>query len=122
MTHYADTVTLALDAGAILVQINATGGVDYWLPGDELPDWATQEPVPSILDITSWQLTQALIELGMIGAVESLIASTTDPYIKYGWQQATIYSRNDPVVIAAKTGLGMTDEEVDALFLFAASK
>lgn len=120
--RHADTYDSAVAAGATLVQIAATGGVDYWLPGDELPAWATQEPAPAIADVTSWQLTQALIELGMIAAVEALVATTTDPYIKYGWQQATTYARRDPVVLAAQSGMGLSDAQVDALFTLAASK
>ena len=60
--------------------------------------------------------------MGLIGAVEALVAATTDPYIKYGWQQATTYVRHDPVVLAAQADLGLSDAQVDALFLLAASK
>ena len=120
--HHADTYDSAVAAGAALVQINAEGGVDYWLPGDALPDWATTTPAPAIPDVTSWQLTQALIELGMIGAVETLVATTADPLIKYGWAKATTYVRHDPVVLAAQAGMGLTAAQVDALFLLAASK
>lgn len=120
--RHADTYDSAVAAGAALVQINAEGGVDYWMPGDALPDWATTTPAPAIPDVTSWQITQALIELGLIGAVEALVAATADPYIKYGWQQATTYTRRDPVVLAAQVGMGLSDAQVDALFLLAASK
>lgn len=120
--HHADTYDSAVASGAALVQIDATGGVNYWLPGDGMPDWATTTPVPSIPDVTSWQLTQALIELGLIGAVETLVATTTDPLIKYGWAKATTYTRRDPVVLAAQAGMGLSDAQVDALFLLAASK
>lgn len=120
--HHADTYDSAVAAGAALVQINAEGGVDYWLPGDALPDWATTTPAPAIPDVTSWQLTQALIELGMIGAVETLVATTADPLIKYGWAKATTYVRHDPVVLAAQAGMGLSDAQVDALFQLAGSK
>ena len=76
----------------------------------------------AIPDVTSWQLTQALIETGMISAVESLVSTTTDPLIKYGWEKAGTYSRNDPVVLAAQAGMSLTDAQVDGLFLLAASK
>lgn len=32
------------------------------------------------------------------------------------------YSRRDPVVLAAQAGMGLSDAQVDALFLLAASK
>lgn len=79
-------------------------------------------PVAVIPDITAWQLTQALIELDMIAAVESLVATTTDPLIKYGWHKATTYSRRDPVVLAAQAGMGLSDAQVDGLFMLAAGK
>ena len=81
---------------------------------------AVAEAIP---DVTSWQLTKALIETGMIAAVESLVAApTTDPLIKYGWNKATTYNRHDPVVLAAQAGMGLTDAQVDGLFALAASK
>lgn len=122
MAKHASTYDEAVADGAVLVQISATGGVDYWTAEDTLPDWYTATPAPAIPDITSWQLTQALIELGLIGAVEALVAATADPYIKYGWQQATTYTRRDPVVLAAQAGMGLSDAQVDALFLLATSK
>lgn len=81
---------------------------------------AVAETIP---DVTSWQLTKALIETGMIAAVESLVAApTTDPLIKYGWSKATTYNRHDPVVLAAQAGMSLTDAQVDGLFALAASK
>lgn len=109
-------------ADAMLRVVRADGLVDVYEKGDVLPTWYTATPAPAIPDITSWQLTQALIELGLIGAVETLVATTTDPLIKYGWAKATVYSRHDPVVLAAQAGMGLSDAQVDALFLLAASK
>lgn len=80
---------------------------------------AVAETIP---DVTSWQLTKALIETSMIAAVESLVATTADPLIKYGWNKATTYSRHDPVVLVAQAGMGLTDAQVDGLFALAASK
>lgn len=122
MAKHASTYDEAVADGAVLVQISATGGVDYWTAEDTLPDWYTATPVAAIPDITSWQLTQALIELGLIAAVEALVAATADPYIKYGWQQATVYSRRSPFVLAAQAALGMSDAAADQLFLLAATK
>jgi hypothetical protein len=99
------------------------GKYEAWLEGEPKPAWY-QSPVDSVSipDVTSWQLTQALIETGMIAAVESLVATTADPLIKYGWSKATTYNRRDPVVLAAQAGMGLTDAQVDGLFALAASK
>jgi hypothetical protein len=87
-----------------------------------MPSWY-QTPIPAgIEEVNSWQLTQALIETDMIAAVESLVSTTTDPLIKYGWTKATTYNRHDPVVLAAQAGMSMSDEQVDGLFALAASK
>lgn len=75
----------------------------------------------SIPDVTSWQLTQALIATNAIAAVEAFVAATDDPLIKYGWLKAGTYSRNNAVVLAAQIGMGWTDAQVDALFLLADS-
>jgi hypothetical protein len=69
--------------------------------------------------ITSWQLSKALIDMGVISEVEAFAETAENPLIKYGWQKATSYARNDPVVLAAQAGLGWTDEQVDQLFLVA---
>lgn len=99
------------------------GTYDVWAEGEAQPEWY-QTPVPAgVQEVTSWQLTKALIETGMIAAVESLVAApTTDPLIKYGWNKATTYNRHDPVVLAAQAGMGLTDAQVDGLFALAASK
>lgn len=98
------------------------GKYEAWLEGEPKPSWY-QAPVPAGVDeVNSWQLTQALIETGMIAAVESLVSTTTDPLIKYGWSKATTYNRHDPVVLAAQAGMGLTDAQVDGLFALAASK
>ena len=75
----------------------------------------------AIPDVTSWQLTQALIATNAIAAVEAFVAATDDPLIKYGWLKAGTYSRNNAVVMAAQIGMGWTDAQVDALFLLADS-
>lgn len=107
---------------ALLRVVRSDGLVDVYEEGDALPTWYTATPAAAIPDVTSWQLTQALIELGMIGAVETLVATTTNPLIKYGWAKATTYARRDPVVLAAQAGMGLSDAQVDALFLLAGSK
>lgn len=73
-------------------------------------------------EVTAWQLTQALIELGAIDAIEAMVSTTTNPLIKYGWQKAGTYSRNDAVVVAAQAEIGWTDAQADALFMLAYSK
>lgn len=78
--------------------------------------------ISETIEVNSWQLTQALIETGMISAVESLVSTTKDPLIKYGWSKATTYNRHDPVVLAAQAGMKLTDAQVDGLFALAASK
>ena len=73
--------------------------------------------VPSM--ITSWQLSKALIAMGVISDVEAFAETAENPLIKYGWQKATSYARYDAVVLAAQAGLGWTDEQVDQLFIIA---
>lgn len=99
------------------------GKYEAWLEGEPMPSWY-QTPVPAgVEEVTSWQLTRALIETGMIAAVEALVAApATNPLIKYGWNKATTYNRRDPVVLAAQAGMGLTDAQVDGLFALAASK
>ena len=75
-----------------------------------------QQPAP--LTCTPWQMRKALNQMGLRDAVEKYIAAA-DQTTKDGWEVATMFVENDPFVLAAKTALGITDEELRNIFLLA---
>ena len=56
-----------------------------------------------------------LVNAGLYDQVQELIAS--DIKLKIAYTRATFFSRLDPFIIQASEALGLTDEQVDAIWL-----
>lgn len=78
------------------------------------PETEIQQSVPSIVSMRQARL--ALYETGKLDDVELLVQE--NPVAKIEWEYATVVERNHPLVKM----LNMTEEELDSLFLLAASK
>lgn len=83
---------------------------------------APPEPVPQ--QITRAQGKAALILQGLWGAVLDYVASIQDPTQRaladVALNDTLTWERSSPFLNAAAAGLGMTDEQLDALFIQAA--
>jgi hypothetical protein len=79
------------------------------------------EPTPVIMSVGPLQLRRALREVGMYAAVVAYV-ETAPEEVQEAWEYATEYRRDDPLFPVVQTALGLTDEQVDALFALAASK
>lgn len=80
------------------------------------------EPViepPAPISVTPWQLRKALISLGLDEQIEAAVAASKDKVLKAGWEYATEFVENDPLVQAMGQTLGKTVEEMHGLFSFA---
>lgn len=75
-------------------------------------------PPPPVLTCTPWQIRKALNQTGLRGAVESAVASA-DQTTKDGWEFATEFRRDDPLLMSMGGALGKTEAEFDALFALA---
>lgn len=93
------------------------GGVMRVCTGSDIP----QQPVPEA--VTPWQIRKAINATpGLRAQIEALLASPETPLdVKDGWVVATEWRRDDPVLLAMATQLGMDDAEIDALFRLAAT-
>lgn len=56
-----------------------------------------------------------LVDAGLYDQVQELIAS--DIKLKIAYTRATFFSRTDPFIDQARIALGLTDEQVDAMWL-----
>lgn len=82
---------------------------------------APQKPEVAPIKVSPWQMRKALNQLNLRQAVEATVSFSNDQTIKDGWEFATSFVRNDPLVITLGSQLGKTEAELDALFELAAS-
>jgi hypothetical protein len=71
-------------------------------------------PVPTV--ISRRQARLALLNAGLLDAVEAIIANAP-PAVQITYQDATEWWRDDPLIASFLVSLGLTTEQVDNLFL-----
>ena len=111
-----DAVEVSDEIGEVLRKCSNFGA--YRLEDGALV--AVQLPA-KIPDITPRQARLALNQLGLRSAVEAAVAAA-DQDTKDMWQYASVFLRTDPTLVAMAQGLGMTGEQLDDIFLLAATK
>ena len=103
------------------------GKVALWQNGQWVfvnpPDPEQEEPpldgVPQV--VTRFQARAALHLAGLLTTVESLMTDPqTDMLARLAWQDAQEFRRQSPTVLSMAATLGLTDEQLDALFTTAA--
>lgn len=67
--------------------------------------------------ITPRQIRQQLTKIGLRQQVEEYVASSSDYNLKDWWEYSTSFDRDNEVLISASTLLGLTDSQVDDLFI-----
>lgn len=65
------------------------------------------------------QACQALEEAGLLDDIEAAIAAAPRT-VQIDWQRATSVDRSWPTLLAVQAQMGLTDEQIDALFIRAA--
>lgn len=80
---------------------------------------ATLPPVPQ--KVSRAQFILALLDLGLLDAVEAAIAAA-DRATQINYKERLEFERTYPLVMVMASTLGKTEAEVDALFILAASK
>jgi hypothetical protein len=84
-------------------------------------DGTIQEPppAPAVAAVTPLQARKALTQAGLRDSVESWVAAQAQG-VRDAWDYAIQIERTDPVLGAAATALGLTEQQVDDLFALAA--
>lgn len=74
------------------------------------------EIIPVSMEINSFQAKAALVAAGLYPQVQAHIA--TLPLIdQLRWQEATTFRRDNEYLVVIATGMGMTSEQIDDLFV-----
>ena len=68
-------------------------------------------PEPDVPQCSPWQVRKGFNARGMRAAVEQYVAGASQE-VKDGYEFATVWKANDPFVIEAGAGLGMTPQQV----------
>lgn len=102
----------------------------FLLPVGSVPisDEEAQEIIDSMTPVqtdpqtvTRFQARAALHLAGLLTTVESLMTDPqTDMLARLAWQDAQEFRRQSPTVLSMAGALGLTDEQLDALFTTAA--
>jgi len=81
---------------------------------------AAVDPVPE--EVTKFQAKAALLEVGLLDSVETLMANPATPAkARLAWSEVQSFRRDSPTIAALAAGVGLTDDKIDDLFR-AASK
>lgn len=77
------------------------------------------EPTAAVpLSVSRYQARAALLEAGMLADVEAYFSALPDTSIaRLAWQEAPTVNRNSDALVAAANDLGLTDAQLDALFM-----
>lgn len=81
-------------------------------------------PLPTPTIVTMRQAQRALYDAGLLDSVEAAIASfpgTLGDKARIDWRTAQEVKRNDPIVQALIPSLGLTEPQLDDLFVAAAA-
>lgn len=83
------------------------------LPADLLPP-------PAPLVVSRFQARVALLQAGLLEAVEAAVAASADPLVRLAWSDAVEFRSDSPTIAAIAAGLELTAAQIDALFAAAA--
>ena len=73
-------------------------------------------------EVSRFQARAALLQAGLLDDIEAYMADpATDPFVRIAWQDAQVFKRQSPTVLSLQPLLGLTDEQLDDLFRFAAT-
>lgn len=72
------------------------------------------------IKITRLQAKLQLLEIGLLDEVEEL--AKQDRRVELYWKDADYFYRNDEILLGVASALGLTDEQVDDLFIKASNK
>lgn len=102
---------------ATVLRINAATGVEELI--------AIDDPAPMVPEVVSRrQALRALQAAGLLDQVEPAIAALPSPQREIAmidWQAATEFRRDHELIALLGMALGLTEQQIDALFIDAAT-
>lgn len=132
--HQDGTVTIGAEADELLLPYEQAGyilvdkglvdfGVDgtryeaYEKVGGRYVQGAARTVVPAV--VSMGQARAALIRTGMFDTVNNAILASPDAEMKSNWEYRTEVRRDWPELVTLTAALGITDAQLDELFLLA---
>lgn len=82
--------------------------------GEALAFFSGSPPAPKSVSIAQAKL--ALLAAGLLDKVDTAVANA-DRSVQIVWEYATRVERNSPLIDAMQGAVGLSDEQIDALFL-----
>ena len=111
--------------GAVRYALQADGTVLVYMPGDTLPPDPEPGPPPVPAEVTMRQARAVLIVRGLLPQVEAAIDAIPDAtqraLARNEWERSTVVQRNRGLVVQMAGALGLSSEQIDALFIAAAA-
>lgn len=121
--HIIDHIS-KLPAAAVLAVTQPDGTIHVYMPGDELPPQPEASTAPVVPQTVSMrQARLALLSAGELAGVDAAIAAMPEPnrsVAKIAWEYSTEVQRTDALVTGIAAGLGMSEQQIDDLFIAAA--
>lgn len=97
-----------------------TAGPGWLYDGKVFTDPTPTVPQHTPLNVTPLQARRALRAAGLLATVNAWVAGQPDDDIRCAWEFASVIERNGPITVGAAAALGLTDAQLDGLFLAAA--
>lgn len=120
--------------GAIVPDTNELyADVEAWLAeGNTLAEFSGYPEIPMTADqrqdwreaavVSRFQARAALHQAGLLAQVQAMMDDpATDPVVVIAWQDAQEFKRMSPTVLGLAAELSLTDEQLDDLFVQAAT-
>jgi hypothetical protein len=103
----------------------ADGQIAIWASTQWVTQSALPTPAPAVpVSVTQRQARLALNQAGKLSAVDAAIAALPDPQntgARIEWEYASTIDRNSALVATLGVALGITDADMDALFVSASA-
>lgn len=94
--------------------------IDGWYWFENVNDAINQ--LIKVSDVTRAQAKLALKQFGLLSAVESIMSNPETPEeYKIAWNDAVMFKRNSPTVMALSQVLTLDEEALDNIFKFAST-
>jgi len=80
-------------------------------------------PLPPVVpaSVAMWQAKAALQAAGLLTSATAAVAAASNPVLTAFWEGASTIDRSSPTLAGIAAALSLTSEQIDALFIQAAS-
>lgn len=87
-----------------------------WLAQGNGPSMIHGEPAYPRIEVSAWQLVQALDRKGLLEKVDSIAESHPSPLVRIGWKKAPTFWSDQPLTLGLAPLIPLTRAEMQAVF------